>query len=91
MGDPPYWLTPAQADAWRNLVTGLPWLNYSHRDITVIAAILIGKLATGELGVPGMQLLRVMLGQMGGTPADFSKVNWSSDAGEDEPGTEWFR
>jgi hypothetical protein len=90
VGDPPEWLTPSQADSWRSIVVDMPWLNSSHVGITGIAAILVAKMATGELGIPGMQLLRVTLGQMGGTPADFPKVNWSSPV-VDEPGAEFFR
>ena len=74
LGDPPEWLTAPQRRVWRELDRRLPWLNMSHRGITGIAAILQAKMADGTLGLPGMQLLRQVLGQMGATPAMAGKV-----------------
>jgi hypothetical protein len=92
IGGPPDWLPDGAKVAWRELTPTWPWLNRSHRGITEIACILAAKLADGTLGVPGMQLLRVTLGQLGATPADFAKVNWMPPAGDDEDaGSEYFR
>lgn len=69
LGPPPDWLTVPQRAIWRDIANRMPWLNKSHRGITGIAAILQTKLADGALGLPGMNLLRMTLGQMGATPA----------------------
>lgn len=69
LGAPPGWLTVPQRAVWRDIERRMPWLNKSHRGITGIAAILQAKLADGALGLPGMNLLRMTLGQMGATPA----------------------
>jgi hypothetical protein len=77
IGDAPDWLGADAKAAWHQYAATLPWLNQSHRAIVEIASVLKGRLAAGTLGVPGMQLLRVTLGQLGATPADVHKVNWA--------------
>jgi hypothetical protein len=69
LGDPPEYLRPAEASVWEDFRRRLPWLNRSHRAVTGIACILQARVIAGELGVPGMNLLRQVLGQMGATPA----------------------
>lgn len=83
IGDPPDWMTPAQKVAWRQYAAALPWLNYSHRCMLEITSYLAARMAAGELGVSGMNLLRQCLGQLGATPADASKVQQFDD--EDDP------
>jgi hypothetical protein len=68
LGEPPEWLTDPQRAAWLDIEMRMPWLNRSHRGITGIAVYLQAKLAAGTLGLPGMNLLRMTLGQMGATP-----------------------
>jgi hypothetical protein len=83
LGDPPAWLSEAQADAWDGFAAELPWLNYSHRCIVGIASVLRARLASGnEVGTKALCLLRLCLSSMGATPADASKVSW---APEEEP------
>lgn len=69
LGDPSAWLKPEAAEAWEDFRVRMPWLNKSHRGITELASILQSRMAAGVLGVPGMNLLRLVLGQMGATPA----------------------
>ena len=76
LGAPPSWLDEHAAAAWTDFDLRLPWLNRSHRCVVEIASILQGRMARGELGVPGMNLLRIALGQLGATPADSAKVRW---------------
>lgn len=84
LGDAPGWLSQRAREAWLDFELRLPWLNFSHRGIVEIASILVAKLRSGELGVPGMQLLRVTLGQLGATPADFRRVAYEPAlAGDD--------
>ncbi|MCD4512492.1 hypothetical protein LQT97_14795 [Brucella pseudogrignonensis] len=87
LGNPPAWLkdTPelkAKA-AWKLFEKELPWLNQSHRTLVGMAANIQGRIMAGqEVGVQAMNLLRQMLGQMGATPADASKV--ATGDGDDE-------
>ncbi|MEL4374117.1 hypothetical protein AAE521_03965 [Brucella cytisi] len=61
--------------AWKLLAKELPWLNESHRTLVGMASTIQGRIMAGqEVGVQAMNLLRQMLGQMGATPADASKV-----------------
>ena len=87
LGNPPAWLkdTPeikAKA-AWKLFEKELPWLNQSHRTLVGMAANIQGRIMAGqEVGVQAMNLLRQMLGQMGATPADASKVTTADDGDE---------
>ncbi len=87
LGNPPAWLkdTPelkAKA-AWKLFEKELPWLNQSHRTLVGMAANIQGRIMAGqEVGVQAMNLLRQMLGQMGATPADASKVATHDDGDE---------
>jgi hypothetical protein len=87
LGNPPAWLkdTPelkARA-AWKLFEKELPWLNQSHRTLVGMAANIQGRIMAGEdVGVQKMNLLRQMLGQMGATPADASKVAIGDDGDE---------
>jgi len=87
LGNPPAWLkdTPelkAKA-AWKLFEKELPWLNQSHRTLVGMAANIQGRIMAGqEVGVQAMNLLRQMLGQMGATPADASKVATGEDGDE---------
>ncbi len=69
LGEPPTYLTAAEAAIWKSFADNMPWLNYSHRGITHIACYLEARMAAGLLGVSGMNLLRQCLGSMGGTPS----------------------
>lgn len=90
IGEPPEWLAPDVAEQFRELTERLPWLNASHVGITVIAAYLQARMAQGALGIPGMQLLRVVLNSMGATPASAHKVA-VPDVPVDDPAEEFFR
>jgi hypothetical protein len=89
LGQPPAWLSPAAQAAWRDLDREIPWLNRSHRGIMEIASLLQAKLAAGELGVPGMQLLRQCLNMLCATPT--SRVPEVAGEAGDDPGAEFFR
>lgn len=92
LGEAPDWLDGHAATAWEDFQHRLPWLNRSHRCVVEIASILQGRMARGELGVPGMNLLRITLGQLGATPADFAKVRWEeADDNEDDLADRYFR
>jgi hypothetical protein len=74
LGDPPVWLTPPESDAWQDMRARMPWLKRSHRGIVGIAANLSARHQSGTLGVPGMNLLRIVLGQLCATPVTAGKA-----------------
>lgn len=85
LGAPPKWIadtdTSKAKSAWQLFHKELPWLNESHRMLVGMAANIQGRLMAGqEVGVQAMNLLRQMLGQMGATPADATKITVADDA-----------
>lgn len=88
LGDSPVWLKDGAdikaKSAWKLFAKELPWLNESHRTLVGMASTIQGRIMAGqEVGVQAMNLLRQMLGQMGATPADASKVA-TADEGEEK-------
>lgn len=84
LGAPPKWIvdtyTCKTKAAWQLFHKELPWLNQSHRMLVGMAANIQGRIMAGqEVGVQAMNLLRQMLGQMGATPADATKVSVPDD------------
>lgn len=90
LGAPPEWLTVPQRAVWRDMAKRSPWLNKSHRGITGIACILQAKMADGALGLPGMNLLRMTLGQMGATPTTAQHAI-VPETESDDPAEAYFR
>lgn len=95
LGAPPAWLkdtsTCKARSAWKLFQKEMPWLNGSHRMLVGMASTLQGRVMTGqEVGVQALNLLRQMLGQMGATPADASKITLP-DTGDDDPDEELFK
>src|ERR1700722_4553750 len=87
LGDPPLWFkTPSQVEAWHTLAAELPWLNRSHRTIVSLACEIMGRQIAGEeVGVKALSLLRMILGQLGATPSDASKVKMPVEEDDDDP------
>jgi len=84
LGAPPKWIVDTKdykaKAAWLLFQKELPWLNQSHRTLVGMAANIQGRIMAGqEVGVQAMNLLRQMLGQMGATPADATKVTVPDD------------
>ncbi|RUW49795.1 hypothetical protein EOA32_21425 [Mesorhizobium sp. M1A.F.Ca.ET.072.01.1.1] len=84
LGAPPKWIADTDTikakSAWQLFHKELPWLNESHRMLVGIAANIQGRIMAGqEGGVQAMNLLRQMLGQMGATPADATKITVADD------------
>jgi hypothetical protein len=92
LGDPPRWVkTPSQIEAWHTLSAELPWLNRSHRAIVSLACEILGRQIAGEeVGVKALSLLRMILGQLGATPSDASKVKMPVEEDEDDPSKKYF-
>lgn len=89
LGNPPAWIKDT-ADikakaAWNLFAKELPWLNESHRTLVGMAANIQGRIMAGqEVGVQAMNLLRQMLGQMGATPSDASKIAMPEEEEKDD-------
>jgi hypothetical protein len=92
LGAPPKFLkTPSQIEAWNTFSDELPWLNKSHRALVGIASDIRGRLIAGEdVGVKALNLLRMILGSMGATPSDASKVRMPEDEMPDDPSSKYF-
>ncbi|MCK1459609.1 hypothetical protein IVB34_14730 [Bradyrhizobium sp. 2] len=92
LGDPPKWLgKPHEREAWRTLADDLPWLNRSHRTLVAMASGLLARQIGGEeVGVKALNLLRMMLNSMGGSPSDASKVVMPADETPDDPAARYF-
>jgi hypothetical protein len=88
-GDPPDYLQDVDGNltrtAWYLFTIEIPWLNSSHRSLLEMASLIRGEIIAG--GMPGIQrlnALRMMLAQMGATPADATKVGVGGKDDEDE-------
>ena len=86
LGDPPEWLldtdTNKQRSAWLLFKKEIPWLTEHDRILVQMAATIQGRfMASQEVGIQAMNMLRQILGQMGATPADRTKIAMP-DAGE---------
>lgn len=84
LGAPPKWIADTDTckakSAWQLFNKELPWLNESHRMLVGMAANIQGRFMAGQdVGVQAMNLLRQMLGQMGATPADATKITVPDD------------
>lgn len=88
LGKPPAWLKDTEdckaKSAWLLFEREIPWLTESHRMLVGMASQVQGRIMVNqEVGVQAMNFLRQILGQMGATPADASKIT-VPDAGEEK-------
>lgn len=94
LGDPPKWLKKAnEPEAWETFADEYPWLNKSHRTLVAMASGILARLMNGEeVGVQAQNLLRQMIGSMGGTPSDASKVTMpdGKDEKDKDPSAKYF-
>jgi hypothetical protein len=80
---PPDKLTPKEAEAWREIVSEMPWLGRSDRAITEMAARLSVRVQEPDCPIGVYAQLRLCLTAMGGTPVDRQRVGEGDDDGED--------
>ena len=91
LGEPSGWMGGEQRVAWAGFKLEMPWLKENHRALVEIACTVRARLACGEeVGVQALNLLRQCLGQMGGTPADESKVATGDEAAPEKPEDQYF-
>jgi hypothetical protein len=94
LGTPPKWLKKSsEREAWATLSAELPWLNSSHRTLVALACGILGRLIDGEeVGTKAMNLLRQMLGSMGATPSDATRVKLPVEKeDEQDPSAKYFQ
>lgn len=92
LGDAPAWFDPMQAGMWEGFKKELPWLTESDRAAVEMAAVLRSsfRAAPVDFGATKMNLLRLLLAQLGATPADRSKVA-VGDGEETDPDDAFFQ
>lgn len=94
VGEPFDWLDDFAKQAWRDIVSEIPWLNHSHRGHLAIAARIRGRMMDPkdvDVGVQALNLLRQCYGQMGATPADASKAGAKPNGdNEEDPAAKYF-
>ncbi|MBL0934830.1 MAG: hypothetical protein IBJ07_08775 [Rhizobiaceae bacterium] len=87
LGRPPTWMKDTDdckaKSAWLLFDREIPWLTESHRILVGMASMVQGAIMAGQdVGVQRMNFLRQILGQMGATPADASKITVPDDGEE---------
>jgi hypothetical protein len=86
LGKPSPFLKDGAITAWEGFRRELPWLTEAHRTLVEVASNLRGRMIDGEdVGVNALSLLQVVLGKLGATPTDESKVNFGDDGDEADP------
>jgi phage terminase small subunit len=94
IGDPPPHIQDVDGcltrTAWIRFTIEIPWLQEADTSLLEMASLIRGEILAG--GVPGIQrinALRMMLAQMGATPADRTKIGVGGDDDTDED-DDWF-
>ena len=87
LGEAPAWIVDDNCikarSAWEQFRREIPWLTASHRTLVGMASNIQGRImASQNVGIQEMNLLRQMLGQMGATPSDASKITVPDDENE---------
>jgi hypothetical protein len=86
LGAPSPFLKNGAVAAWEGFRREIPWLTEAHRAMVEVASNLRGRLIDGEeVGVNALSLLQVVMGKLGATPTDESKVNFGEDSDEADP------
>jgi hypothetical protein len=91
LGKASSWMSAEQAAVWELFRAEYPWLQRSDRGLVEIATLLRARVLAGEdIGMAGLNQLRLCCGMMGGTPADRSKVTMVEEA-DDDPLDRFFK
>jgi hypothetical protein len=92
LGPAPKRLTDEQREIWDEFNADFPWLGRSDRALVEVAVNLLDQLRTlgNEAPIALYAQMRMVLGQMGGTPVDRSKV-MAPDEAEDDPADEFLQ
>lgn len=92
LGRPPNRFTASQKQIWEDFNDDFPWLGRSDRPLVEVATSLIDQLRKlgAEAPIALYAQTRIILGQMGGTPVDRSKVI-APEEDEIDQTTEFFQ
>jgi phage terminase small subunit len=79
LGPPPDWLSPEQDAAWAELAHAAPWATFADRIALEMAAVLLAafRAAGASFAPPLLTRLETLLGRLGLTPSDRSRVSQS--------------
>jgi hypothetical protein len=78
-------MTEEQKAVWREMAAEMPWLNSAHRQLLRLVCLLAARLDTApEFGVTASRALTQLLGKLGATPVDATRVNFGGGTDEDE-------
>jgi hypothetical protein len=85
LGPAPKRFTDEQVDIWNDFNGDFPWLGRSDRALVEVAVNLLDQMRQlgDETPIALYAQMRMILGQMGGTPVDRSKVNAPDDDDKD--------
>ena len=85
LGPAPKRFSPEQIEIWDEFNADFPWLGRSDRMLVEVAVNLADQLRIlgPETPIALYAQMRMILGQMGGTPVDRSKVNAPDDDDKD--------
>jgi len=85
LGAAPFRLSEDQREIWDEFNLDFPWLGRSDRALVEVAVNLMDQLRTlgSEAPIALYAQMRMILGQMGGTPVDRSKVQAPDEETED--------
>lgn len=92
LGPAPKRFTDEQREIWDEFNADFPWLGRSDRQLVEVATNLLDLMRSlgPETPIALYAQMRMVLGQMGGTPVDRSKVNAPDDEAED-PADKFFQ
>lgn len=84
IGEPYESMTDEQKAAWYDISREAPWLHSAHRTLLRLVCYHAARLHAGEeIGVSASSVFTTMLGKLGLTPTEESKVNHAPDGDED--------
>ena len=90
IGPAPKTLGPIERAAWNSFAIEMPWLCASDKWIVGLASRLSARTHEADCPIGIYAQLRLCLSSMGGTPADRSRVQWSTDDPDDDPASEFL-
>jgi hypothetical protein len=92
LGPPSVWMDAAQRAAWACYVAEIPWLMESDRSHLEVACYVRGRLMSGaDVSVAQLNLMRLAGGQMGGNPADRTRIKVADDTDDADPTAGYFQ
>lgn len=89
VGKPPAELGPDEAKAWRDFCKEIPWLSSADRFLLIGASQLRARIMQGDAPIAAYTEMRLILSQMGATPASRTKITAPDDKDDSDPADEF--